>query len=363
MKRLALVLPLAGLVLGGCSTLPSTREVIPASGHIALVTDFAPTQTMMSVGTTAFQNKQWDADTGFDANAEALAVAQASLTRQIKTANGRDVGLPPPSPESAAANPALAERLAALGREWQVDLILVLTSTDAPDWLYRTSMLLDDVGLYRREVFGMKRSQVYGVFALRAFDCRTGQFTAVDRQESAREVPHLDWHDTWSAYSAREQRHLLLGWHELFKDAIPPLLTKAGLATAPEARQQSAAKSFIFAPNRAKSWLPEGNTLEIPHGITRTQAHLAVLNGLKARRWMVVSDAPDRVVGVYRDDKKEAGVTAVISDQTITLTPDDHEVHSDGSRTPASYERWQRNVKESIYRELLNADPAEAPAS
>lgn len=352
------LLTLSALLLGGCATVRSTRDIVAESGRVALVTNFSPTMRMQNVGTTVFNNKAWDAETGFDADAEALAVAQPALTKKIKAANGHELGLPPPSWLNGT-DPSLPDRLTALGREWQADIILVLTSGNTQDWLYGTNQRIEGIGLYRREVFGMKRYQVYGVFALRAFDCRTGKFTGFDMEKDARTVPDLQWHETWAEFSAHEKRNTVHAWHELFKETIPQLLTKAGLANAPKPERHARfeAKMLLVRPDFAKSWVPDGNELDLPEGITRAQAHLAVLNGLKARRWTVVSDAEDRVVGVYRDGKKEAGVTATITDKSITLMANDHEVKPDGQRIPASYDRWQRNLKESIYRDLLKAEP------
>jgi hypothetical protein len=348
----------ASLVLFGAPAY--SRETSSDPSGVGLIANFSSDRHLSNVGTTIFQNKERQTETDFDATAEALAIAKSAFTRSVVTASGNDLHLPAPDADPHVSAPTLIERLIAAGHEWHVNTIFLLTSGTTNDWIFNTTEKLDGVGLYRREVFGMKRQLVYGVFELRTFDCRTGKFTKTRREKEAREVPGVQWHETWADYPASEKRNVVRGWRQLFKETIPPLLTKADLANAPESRHESTWRSLLFARDRPKSWLPEGNELEIPEGITRDRAHLAILNGLKDRQWTVTADAPDRVVGIYRAGKKEAGVIAVITAATITLTPADHEVQSDGQRTPASYERWQRNLKESIYSDLLKADPEAA---
>lgn len=351
-----ILLVLTSLVLSTAAT-ANSHDASPDPEHVALIANFSSEQDLVNVGTTIFQNKERGAETNYDAVAEALAIAKSAFVRPIKTADGSTLHLPDPSTDQRDSAPVLSERLVAVGREWHVDTIYLLTSGTASDWIFNTTERLHGVGLYRREIFGMKRHLVYGVFELRTFDCRTGKFTHTDREKTAREVPDIEWHETWADYPLPEKRNVARGWHLLLKETIPPLLTKVGLANASETKRKFTLKSLLFAPNRPTSWLPEGSELEIPEGITRDRAHLAVLNGLKARQWTVTTDAPERVVGVNRDGKKEAGVTAVITATTIMLKPADYEVKSDGQRINTSYKRWQRNLKESIYRDLLNAEP------
>jgi hypothetical protein len=159
-----------------------------------------------------------------------------------------------------------------------------------------------------------------------------------------------------------EQRRVLTAYSGLLTDYVAQLLTRAGLANTPLPAEPSLAKKLLLMPNRPKSWLPEGNVLTIPKNLSRERARWAVIHCLRARGWTVVSENNDQVVGFIpgkKDKHKEVRVTAVLTDQEITLVPGDREIKPDGSTVAIPpYARWHENLKESIYRDLLDAEDA-----
>lgn len=356
-----LLLPLTGCV----TTLP--REVLSSPAPTIAVTGFEPIVRGINIGTTVFQNRRWEAaPEGFNANETATAAIAHALLQPMAVVNGQTIGIavePIQSFGSASNEADLARQLTELGRTQRADRIVLLTTGNSSDWIAGTNQRLAGLGLYRREVFGMKRVQVYGVFQLRVFDCATQKFSASDLSPGAQEVYSIEWHDNWAGFSIAEQHRIITAWRELVERQTAQLLTRAGLANVPSPEKSIAQNLFITRSNRPKSWLPEGNILPIPQGVSPDRAHAAVLNGLKARGWTTVSEDDHQVTAFYRDGKKEAGVTAQLSATEIQLIANDHEIEADGSRVPAKpYIRWQNNLKESIYRDLLRAEEAQPPA-
>jgi hypothetical protein len=100
---------------------------------------------------------------------------------------------------------------------------------------------------------------------------------------------------------------------------------------------------------------PPGNVLEVLPGISKAVAHQSVVAGFKDRNWIVNIDSDERVSGTYRSGKKEAVCTVLFKDRSIVLEPEGYEIQSDGKRVATEYRRWQNNLKESIFGELLEA--------
>jgi hypothetical protein len=362
MKRIAaFTFVLLLISLTGCVT-TSPRDVLVTPASTAAVTAFEPIVRGINVGTTVFQNRRWEVVAeGFNANETAATAISTALLQPMAVLDGRTIGLAVDPTErlgSEGSNQtALVRQLTELGRTQKVDRLLLVTTGNSSDWIAGTNQRLAGLGLYRRELFGMKRLQVYGVVQLHVFDCRTQKFSASDTFPGAQEVFSVQWRENWVEFSAAEQRRIIAAWTELLERQIAQLLTRAGLANARLPEKTVAESLLITRPNRPKSWLPDGDTLPIPRGVSADRARAAVLNGLKARGWTVVSQKDNVVTGVYRDGTKEAGVTARISDTEIQLVGEANEIRADGSRLPAKpFTRWQNNLKESVYRDLLNAE-------
>lgn len=353
------------ILLTGCVTTPP-RDVLAKPAETIIATGFEPALRGVNVGTTVFQNRGWETSpVGFDPNGAAAIIVADALARPMKVIDGRAHGLALNQGDSFdAARTRQAElvlRLSELGRREKADRIVLLATGSAPDWIAGTNQPLGGLGLYRREFLGMKRLQVYGVFSLRVFDCQTQAFTATDTLTDAREVYAVTWHESWAEFSASEQRRLIAAWTELLKEQTLQLLGRAGLAPLVPIAEKSLGEALLLRGNRPKSWLPDGNVLPIPPGTSRGRARAAVVHGLKARGWTLVSEDDERVVGIYRDGAKEAGVVAVLTPTEIQLVADDHRIRSDGTRERVKpYARWQNNLKESIYRDLLKAEESES---
>jgi hypothetical protein len=151
-----------------------------------------------------------------------------------------------------------------------------------------------------------------------------------------------------------------MGWRELFAEGIPQLLGRVGLSSV-EPEKTSLGRRLLFTGDKPQSWLPEGNRLELPPGVTVAQAHAAVLRGLQDRGWSVVAQTENRIVGVYRDGEDEAGMEITITADHMILSSSAHKVTATGTRVRAApFTRWNRNLKASIYKALLQVEPAKA---
>lgn len=350
------------LMFAGCAT-TSPREVLSAPGRTVIVTAFEPTVRGINVGTTVFQIRSWEASPAdFDANEIVAAEVPRVLLQRITVIDGRTAGVAMVTDRDFRSDSAkraeFINSLAELGRRQNADRLVVLTTGEMADSIAGTNQFLAGIGFYRREVFGMKRVQAYGAFQLRLFDCQTKSFTASDKLLGAHEVYSVEWHESWAEFPPASQRRIIAAWTELLAEQTAQLLTRAGLANVPTP-EKSVAEILFLNANRPKSWLPEGNTIPVPKGNPPERARSAVVNGLKARGWTLVSESDQEVVGFYRSGKKEAGLTAKLSPTSIELVANDHEIKADGSRVPVTpYVRWQNNLKKSIYRDLLDAEEA-----
>lgn len=361
-KALPFVLLSLLSLLAGCATAP--REVLSTPARTVVVTSFEPFVRGVNVGTTVFQNRQWESTpAGFDGNEVATRFIEKTLVQPVPVIDGRTCNLAFEKADRFlfidSGTAELTRRLAELGRGKNVDRIVLLTTGSAQDWIAGTNQSLKGFGLYRREAFGMKRIQVYGVFQLQIFDCHTEKIVASDTLKGAQQVYSVEWHDSWEAFPPSEQRRITTAYTQLLTENIAQLLTRAGLANTPLPPERSMAQVLLQMPERPKSWVPEGNVVPIPQGISRERARTAIVNGLVARGWTVVSAKGEEIVAFHPDGKKEARVTATLTAEEITLTPGDRETKPDGSTAPiAPHKRWHNNLKESIYRELLDAEAA-----
>lgn len=106
---------------------------------------------------------------------------------------------------------------------------------------------------------------------------------------------------------------------------------------------------------------PPGNQLEVPSAISTAAAHRAVLAGFKDREWTITTESDEQIIGVYRKGKKEAICSVTLKDRVILLVPEAYEIQPDGKRGPAEFRRWQENLKESIFKELMKVTPESVP--
>ncbi|HTO03536.1 MAG TPA: hypothetical protein VL069_07530, partial [Opitutus sp.] len=350
------------VLLAGCATPP--REVLVTPARTVIVTGFEPFVRGVNVGTTVFQNRQWEATPeGFDANEVASRFIEKTLTQPVPVVDGRTSDLAFEKTDrflfidSGAVE--LKRRLIEFGRAQSVDRVVLLTTGVAQDWIAGTNQPLKGFGLYRREAFGMKRIQVYGVFQLQIFDCKSQKIIASDSVKGAQAVYSIEWRESWAEFTAAEQRRVTAAFSQLLTENVAQLLTRAGLANTPLPAERSMAKKLLLIPERPKSWLPDGNVLPIPKGVSPERAREAVVHGLVARGWTVASAKDDEVVGFHPDGQKEVRVTAVLTSAEVKLVPGDRETKPDGSTvSSAPHKRWHNNLKESIYRNLLDAEDA-----
>jgi len=340
---------LSGYAMASPIENPSTSQ------RMAVISAIYPVMQGETVGVTLFGNARWTAETmDFDVNAVALSAIKEALNRDVKLVNGNEVGLVQKiekfSLSAGTATNELKQKLIALGLELQVDLIALVQTTRAHDWIGRTNQYVEGFGHYSRH-----RNAAYGVFLLRIFDCKAGKFTRDATVTQAQMLPGVEWHNNWKDYTPEEQRVILRGLGSMVQEGMPALLSQAGLSDTKVAPRSLSSSLLSFGRSEPHSYVPQGNQIDIPAGVSLKVARLAVLAGFKERDWTVITDTDEQVIGRYRKGKKEAGCSVTFQERRIILVPEGCEIQADGKRVPTEYRRWQNNLKESIVEELLKS--------
>jgi hypothetical protein len=348
--RLALV-TLASVALPATAT-ASALEVVTAARRIAIVSAIEPEVRFQKVGVTAFQNMTWaTADTGFEINSAALDAARKFLKREAKLIDGRSVGLLS-SVGRLIDEKQLAPRLLELAAEWEVEAILIIQGFKGRDWIGSTNQSVDSVGIYSRP----PRQEAYCALRLLTFDCVQRRFESSETATVSQAMPRTEWRASWASFPDTEKRLVLHGLRTVVEDGVPSLLAKAGLAES-RTKEKSLAGT-LFGVRRGRSWVPDGNELEIPAGLSNAAARLAVATALVERGWTISSKDADKIVGVLPRGKIEAVATATVGERTITLVSERFETRSDGSRAKIDPNlSWHRNLMDSILRALLKTAP------
>jgi hypothetical protein len=332
---------------------------IASTKRLAIISAIDPTVHGQKVGLTAFQNHTWSSDdTGFDINATALATLKANLKREARLVDGETLGLIRTSADAAEIQlkeKELTAKLAALGQEWRVDTILIIHTrgSESRDWMGETNQRVKNFGIYARGYV-----VAHCNLSLMIFDCTTQRFARQQNAQLMQSLPSGSWRETWSEYTAPERRVVLHGLGSVTENGTRALFSKVGL-TDYEAPRRSIGQS-IFKANRGASWVPDGNDLEIPEGVSIEAAHAAVIEGFERRKWTVTTNTPDKIVGSLVESNKEAVATVTFNPRSITVVPERFQLHANGQRERIDpHLRWTRNLKESILRALFKATAEE----
>jgi hypothetical protein len=340
----------------GCATVGAI-EKIGTEKKVALISAIDPAMRGEKVGLTAFGNNvRTEQSPDFAVNSVVLNAVKTSLNREVKLVDGGEVGLIPSVDNdgrrhTGSLTKESTQKLTALGLEWRVDLIVLIQTARSRDWIGGTNQDVEGFGHYSR-----LKNAAYGVFGVQVFDCRAGQVAGHDQVKQAQMLPNVAWHDSWKEYDPGDQRAVIRGLEAVIKESVPELLSKVGLTDAKVASRSLGSVLLNPAGPRPQSFVPEGNELEIPAGVSREAARAAIVYGLNVRDWDLLTNTGDRMVGVHRDGKKEAMCTFTFTDHSIVLAPEGHEVQADGKRVPVEYyRRWHNNLKESIVKALMKA--------
>lgn len=349
------------ILLGAVTAFAGNRpaEVVSAANKLAIISAIEPTVYGQKVGITTFQNREWSSDaTGFDINAIVLATLQTGLKREAKLVDGDTLGLINKAKGTAKTplkEKQLGPTLAELGKEWGVDVILVIRSSPSRDWIGSTNQRLQHFGVYARAWV-----QTYCNLTLNTYDCATGNFSRGEQVQQGQSLPSNAWQETWESYSPNERRTLVRGLETVTRDGATALLAKVGL-TEYKAEEKSTAQ-ILFSPPRGKSWIPEGNKLEIPDGISIEAAKAAVKAGFQERGWKITTDTDERIVGAILEKNKETITTATFPERSIILEQERYDLRSDGQRVKvAPHLRWHKNLKKTILEALFDTTPDSEP--
>jgi hypothetical protein len=363
MLKPLILLAIMALLASGCAT-PVSVEKIKSAKNVVIVVAFEPQLAGKKIGVVSFLSDSWSAEnTGFDINGAVLGAVKTNLNRDVKLVDGKDVGvvveaktdaLPAVQRGSLSENFGAPEdlnpKLAALGREWGADTIILIHSAPVPDWVQGTSLLVSGVGH-----LDSLRDGVFCVLVATVYECKSGTRTVSKPVHQMRRLAGVSWHKTWNEYPPAEQRAVLRSLDVLLKENVPVLLSQLGLTDSKVTEPPPEADVFgLRKRQRPQAFVPEGNELEIPQWASKQQAKDAVVNAFKSRGWTLTTDTEERMVGVYRKGKREAVCTVTLTDRKILLAPEGYEVQADEKRVPVDYYKsWHENLKVSIMEVLM----------
>lgn len=352
-------------VCGGRSLSAAPEQPITAAKSIAIVCALEPGFAGQKFSNTGAASGRWsEPDPGLDVNAAVLNAAKQYLNRDAKLVNGRDVGVVINRDGKAFASVAsgakkggdfktqLKARLVELGREWNVEYVLVVHTVQSKDFVRNTSNLLSGVG-HLDAMFGT----AFCALQMQVFDCTTGTLTPGPVAQRVRKLPDILWHSRWSEYSPEDRRGFLRILRLLMNETTGQLLTDLGMSRTPiKAPVPQGMRRDVRIP-----FIPEGNVIEIAPELSLQSGRAAVLNAFKEEQWNVTLDTPEKIAAVYRKEEKEAACTITFEGRKIVLVPEGFE-YKEGQRVPVEvHSDWHEDIKEEIMLFLLKA-PAENEA-
>ncbi len=331
----------------------SATETVSSAKRIAILSAIDSSVRFQKVGFTAFQNETWTTtETGFDINEAALAAAQKCLKREAKFVKGSTLVPPDEMKALTGSREQLEPLLNRLAPELDVDVVIVIHGIRTRDWIGRTNQSIENVGIYNRG----PRWEAYCALGLQTFHCATRRLGSSEKITLGQAIPRVAWRTSWPAYGDAEKRLVLHGLRTVIEDGIPTLLAKAGLAE-PRVKEKSVFEKALGS-GRGKSWVPDGDGMEIPSGISKAAARLVVATAFMDRGWTISSKDAEKIVAVLPKGKIEAVATATVTERTITLVSERFETKGDGTRAKLDPNvSWHRNLKDSIVRGLLRAAP------
>jgi hypothetical protein len=345
-------------IFSGCATV----DKITPDKKVVVVSAIDPTMQAQKIGLTIFNNKSWsEPNPGFDVNEVFLKSIKAGLNRDIKLVNGKDVGLiVKNTPNSGSllslaltsSEPDVAQKLAALGKDWQPDVILLIQGAQRQDWIAGTSAVLAGFGQYSRLGWGKMPTFAYGDFWLRVFDCKTGGFAGVIEASNAQMLPGIQWHDTTQDYTPEERRAISRGVKAVVERSALLFLSQTGLSNSKEDT------SVQLTP---QSFATDGNEIGLPADVSKTAAREAIVKALSYSDWNLTSNADDKLVGVHRNGNDETECAFSFTKHSVVLAPKGYHNQDDGKRLPTDYDdNIVAKLKKSIVTELLKAPSVDA---
>jgi len=331
---------------------PPPVKSIKAAKSIAVVSAVDPILVGQKEGVTIFSHDSWiEENSGFDLNAAILGAIKASLNREVKLVAGKDVGVVIGRSvgriDSDVFDEKLKSKLVGLGRDWGVDYLVVVYSTQIDNFTPGKTWPVAGIGHFFSHF-----DCAYCILQATIVDCRKGTLSSSDIVKRERALAGVDWHFNWNEYTPGEQRAFLRVLTMLLNESVPELLASVGLN---DTWKPAPPPSFRWINDPRKPLVPEGNEIVIPDGVSRESAHDAVVAGFKEREW-TITEGDGRIVGVHRSKKKEARCTVTFADRKIILVPEGYKIQADGNLAPvAVYQGWHDNLKESIVGALFQA--------
>jgi hypothetical protein len=324
-------------------------------GLVAAVTSEARGQR---IAITVFGNTNWQQEIpAFDPNSAVLQAAKTHANRDLHLALARADGIliPPLHPGLfgwTMPGHEVADQLTRLAASWNTEVVLILIDDNSYDWIGGTNQRIIGYGHYSRHF-----NVAFGCFRLLIFDCKSARFFDGGPIHESHGLT-ADWHEKWDLYPSAEQKTFLHAWGEIADEAAIALLSATGLTAekAPDTSRRPALREANDQAPAIEGIKVADNTITFPGRLPRAQALDCVIRAFAAREWTTERPADDRIVGSYIKGKRKAVCTASLSAGCLVLAPEGFEFDAAGKPVRVEvYQRWQKNLVESIVSELTAA--------
>ena len=212
LRRIFLFVASIALVLTstGCisNSVPRARLAGVQKIGVVIATDQA--MHAICVGTTVFNNEKWDApEVPLDTHRwirEEFQAADPALFKIFEN-TPKTAGVLANSYQPSFLVPARpsAEELKRFGATEGVQLVVVLTSGQAGDFMGQTSASLPCHGYYHRSIFGMHFDFAYFTSEVRVFDARDGEAISDSSAIGFGTLKDMAWEKSWVELSPANQ--------------------------------------------------------------------------------------------------------------------------------------------------------------
>lgn len=189
--------------ISGCVSNDLTRvEKIAPNNTILVVSTLSNTMPVVTVGTTIFQNEQFEipvANWHIPQYAESVVIDYLTPAYHATTdARLRAVIAPPKNDFFTGYPSALSnQQVFDIAKEHQADYILVISAVEFQDAYFGTNQFFEGLGVYQRTFLGSEKIIQFAQVGLNLFDAHTGEFVATNGT-----VGHNGGDSVWISHQA-----------------------------------------------------------------------------------------------------------------------------------------------------------------
>lgn len=226
------------LFTSGCVTAPErpfSNERLRDVKKVGILTLTSPNIHGRLVATTAFGNAAWEGSEPRLATAAwAFGGADEAISRPLVRLDEKRLADVRPSFKprflSASPQPIAPDVVRRLGKENDVQVLLVVSSSISSDFLTRTNQAMESQGLFSRRFLNRAEDYAYFVAMIEVYDTREGrrldEIWCADGSPIGRAIV---WRDAWASYFSSDQESVLGALERTTRAAVASSLARIGL--------------------------------------------------------------------------------------------------------------------------------------